>query len=135
MQERRRKVSFFQAGIPDELVSVLWHSPISQNKFYRDISKMLYYPSENVCRARPDAGLMYFFGSGFRSDGLNVIVGNFAAAHALDGNQLLALATPASWAATPALMPSWRCWTSSPSSSSRWWTTPASARTEYSLFR
>lgn len=44
------------------------------------------------------AGLMYFFGSGFRSDGLNVIVGNFAAAHALDGNQLLALATPASWA-------------------------------------
>lgn len=81
------------------------------------------------------AGLMYFFGSGFRSDGLNVIVGNFAAAHALDGNQLLALATPAIWAATPALMPSWRCWTSSPSSSSRWWTTPASARTEYSLFR
>lgn len=44
------------------------------------------------------AGLMYFFGSGFRSDGLNVIVGNFAAAHGLDGNQLLALATPASWA-------------------------------------
>lgn len=44
------------------------------------------------------AGLMYFFYAGFCSDGLNIIVGNFAGAHGLDGNQLLALATPASWA-------------------------------------
>ena len=44
------------------------------------------------------AGLMFYFYAGFCSDGLNVIVGNFAGAHALDGAQLLALATPASWA-------------------------------------
>jgi MFS transporter, OFA family, oxalate/formate antiporter len=44
------------------------------------------------------AGVMFFFYSGMCSDGLNVIVGNFAHAHNLEVPKLLALTTPASWA-------------------------------------
>lgn len=44
------------------------------------------------------AGIMFYFYAGFCSDGLNIIVGNFSAAHGLDQTQILGLATPASWA-------------------------------------
>ena len=44
------------------------------------------------------AGVMFYFYAGFCSDGLNVIVGNFSAAHGLDNAYILGLATPASWA-------------------------------------
>lgn len=44
------------------------------------------------------AGILLFFHSGTCTDGLNVIVNNFAQAHNLDSNQILSLTTPASWA-------------------------------------
>ena len=44
------------------------------------------------------AGVMLYFYAGFCTDGLNVIVGNFAGAHGLDSAYILGLATPASWA-------------------------------------
>lgn len=43
------------------------------------------------------SGFCYFFFAATVNDGLNVIVGNFAAEHSLDYNALLASATPAAW--------------------------------------
>ena len=42
-------------------------------------------------------GVMLYFYSSFCTDGLNVIVGNFSAAHGLDSAALLGLTTPAAW--------------------------------------
>lgn len=43
------------------------------------------------------AGVMLYFYAGYCTDGLNVIVGSFSAAHGLDNAYILGLATPAAW--------------------------------------
>ncbi len=44
------------------------------------------------------AGILFYFYAGTCTDGLNIIVRNFAAAHNLEMHRLLALTTPACWA-------------------------------------
>lgn len=43
------------------------------------------------------AGIMFYFYSGFCTDGLNIIVTNFAMSHDLEVPQVLAITTPAAW--------------------------------------
>lgn len=47
------------------------------------------------------SGLLFYFYAGYCSDGLNVIVNNFAGAHGLEAAAILAITTPAAWAGIP----------------------------------